>query len=910
MSLTKGQHLGPYEILSQIGAGGMGEVYRARDSRLERTVAVKILPSELSSNSNSKQRFEREAKAISNLSHPHICTLHDVGHEDGIDYLVMEYLEGQTLAERLSKGPLPMEEVLRYALQICEALDKAHRQGVVHRDLKPGNIMLTKHGVKLLDFGLAKLLTGGTRSTASVNLNSRDGVESVPTELTDAPTLAESRAPKSDLTEHGTILGTVQYMAPEQLEGKEADARTDIFAFGAVLYEMARGKKAFTGKSRASLMAAILEREPERLSQVAPLIPPALDRLVAGCLAKDPEDRWQTAHDLKLQLKWILEGGSEMGVPKVIAAGRRHRELVLWSFIAALTLALACAAFVVWKLRSVKGQTARFEITPPSGMQIDSIALSPQGRKLALVIREPGDKLRLWIRLKDSFGAQPVSNTDGASYPFWSPDESALAFFAEGHLKRFDISSGLVVSLCRVTGPAARGGTWSPKGVILFARAGGPLFRVSAAGGEPTPVTELKPFQSLGHRWPWFLPDGEHFLYWAQTDSSEEVQPRGVFVSSLASPKQAQFLLNATESAIFASGHLLYVNQGTLMAAPFDVGSRKLTGAAFSVAENVETPIGFPGMTVLSAAGDGTLTYLPRDIAGGAELAWYSSDGKKLDTVGTPATHIDVQLSPDGKLASVTTYDPTARTSDIWIHDTQRNSSMRLTSHPRSDSLGVWSPDGRRIVFTSDRKNAFDLYIKDVESIEVEKPLFESAESKYASSWSPDGKQLLFVSAGLKTKWDVWTLHMDTEPPKPEPFLNSEHTEGWACFSPDGKWVAYTSDEQGAREVFAISFPHPRAKTKISNSGGACPRWSPDGTKICYQDGDDYIVEVPLTETADRLIPGAAKRLFQIPARTQLFFPFDLASDGKRILAISELTKTNSVPLKVVLNWPLEFQKK
>lgn len=378
-------------------------MFLATDARLDRKVAIKILPSELSANFSLKQRFEREAKTISKLSHPHICTLHDVGHEDGIDYLVMEYLEGQTLSERLSKGPLPIEETLKCALQICEALDKAHRQGIVHRDLKPGNIMLTKHGVKLLDFGLAKICAPLQAQFA----NQQSQIDQ------DAPTLKQS------LTEEGTILGTIQYMAPEQLEGKEADARTDVFAFGAMLYEMASGKKAFSGKSRASIIAAIMEREPERLSQIAPLTPPALDRVVAICLAKDPDERWQTAHDLKLQLKWILEGGSETGVPKVIAAGRCHRELVLWSFIGALTFALTCAAFVVWKLRSVKAQTARFEIAPPSGMQIDSIALSPMGRKLALIIREPGDKLRLWIRPKDSFEAQPVSNTDGASYPFW-----------------------------------------------------------------------------------------------------------------------------------------------------------------------------------------------------------------------------------------------------------------------------------------------------------------------------------------------------------------------------------------------------------------------------------------------------------------------------------------------------------
>ena len=889
MALAAKIKLGPYEIVSQLGAGGMGEVYRARDTRLERFVAIKVLPSAFSNDPSLKQRFEREARTISSLTHPHICTLHDLGHENGIDYLVMEYLEGQTLAERLSKGPIPLEEGLKYAVQICEALDKAHRQGIVHRDLKPGNIMVTKHGVKLLDFGLAKWMPNGT-SPAN-------------------PSATLEVTAKESITEQGSILGTLQYMSPEQLEGKEADARSDIFAFGAVLYEMATGRKAFTGKSRASLIAAILERQPERLSQVAPLIPPALERLVGGCLAKDPDERWQTAHDLKLQLMWILEGGSETGVPKPVAKRRRHRELIAWSLAALLMFALAYLLFASRNLASSRPLTARFEIQRPDGREIGSIALSPSGRKLAIVSYEPGGNSRLWIRSKDSFSPQAVPNDDYFLFPFWSPDENSIGFFTEDSLKRFDLNTGAIVSLCKVTGPP-RGGTWSSKGVIVFASSarGAPLYRVSASGGEPNPITQTKPSQTFGHRWPWFLEDGEHFLYWAQTDSPKEAQASGIFISSLATLNQSRFLIGATERAIVSSGHLLFVNNGVLMAAPFDSDSKKLEGAAFPVAETVETPPGFPGLAIFSASQDGSLAFLPRTTAPSSQLSWYNLNGDKLSNAVTGILVNDVRLSPNAKLASVTDRDPATGTSDIWIHDLERNSSMRLTSNRRENAIGIWSPDGKRIVFTSDRKSAFDLYIKEVESIEPERLLFESAESKFPLSWSPDGKRLLFLNMSTNTKWDVWMLPMDVQSPKAEPFLNSQHNEGPARFSPDGKWVLYSSDEGGARGVFAISFPDRRGKIKISNSAGRTGYWSPDGTTIYYQDLADYMVEVPVTMTSDRLIVGVPRRLFQIriPA---MYAGYDIAPDGKRFL-ISTYTTTNASPIKMVLNWPLEFQKK
>ncbi|MBI2948530.1 MAG: protein kinase [Verrucomicrobia bacterium] len=894
MSLSKGQSLGPYEILSQIGVGGMGEVYRARDTRLERTVAIKILPSELSSNSNLKQRFEREAKTISNLSHPHICTLHDVGHEDGMDYLVMEYLEGQTLAERLSKGPLPIEEVLRYALQTCEALDKAHRQGVVHRDLKPGNIMLTKHGVKLLDFGLAKLFNPSpVASRHPLPSDGRGQGEGLSGELT----------VKESLTEQGTILGTVQYMAPEQLEGKEADARTDIFAFGAVLYEMASGKKAFSGKSRASLMAAILEREPERLSQIAPLIPPTLDRVVDGCLAKDREERWQTAHDLKLQLKWILEGGSETGLQRAVAARRRNRELLAWGIASVMTLFAGFGLSVALRKDAHEPRPMRFQIDSPIGTSIHLVALSPSGRKLAMIARAINSRPQLWIQPLDSLLPKAVANTDGAAFPFWSPDERFVGFFADGALKKVDLDSGMVVSLCSARN--GRGGTWSASGIILFAQGGSvPLHQVQGNGGIPAPVNMGEPQGQYG--FPWFLPDGEHFVFWAGDELAEHSEG-GIFLASIRSPNRARQILSEAGNAIYAAGHLIYFSNRKLMAAPFDAGSHKLIGHSFPVADAVQWQPYHVNTGVFSAAQDGSLVYLPgHGRTNSVQLTWYNPDGERLESVGQPGNFAVVHLSPDGRLATVDHLDTEIGRSDILIWDLQRKTPLKATSHPAHDRHAIWSPDGKWIVFCSNRNQVFDLFIKEVDSVRPEQPLFQSPDSKHARSWSSDGRYLLFDRAGLKTGTETWYLDMKQEPPKAEPLLSYGHNTYWARFSPDGKWIAYQSNEEKTMEVFVISFPELKGKRKISIGGGFAPGWSRDGSKIYYVDPETILTEVELDRNTNGLEPRQPRRLFRLSGPVS---PFDVAPDG-RILATIEVPTTNSAPLTVVLNWPLEFQKK
>jgi predicted Ser/Thr protein kinase len=530
MTLAQGTRLGPYEILASVGAGGMGEVYRARDTRLDRTVAIKVLPSHLSSNPEIRQRFDREARTISSLSHPHICALHDVGHQDGIDYLVMEFLEGETLTDRLSRGALPAEQVLRYSIEIADALDKAHRQGIVHRDLKPGNIMLTKSGVKLVDFGLAKLAAAGPANTSVSILPTQAGM---------------------NLTQEGTILGTFQYMAPEQLEGKEADARSDIFAFGAVLYEMATGKKAFSGKSQASLIASILSAEPPPISSVQPMTPPALDRVVKTCLAKDPDDRWQTAHDVMLQLKWIAEGGSQAGVPAPLVARRRGHERLAWGVAAVLAVSTIALAAVQLARPRAAVRVVRSSLLPPEKTTYHFIgdaagppAVSPEGLQIAFTARDSSGKSLLWVRSLDSPVPRAVAGTEDAMYPFWSPDSKFIGFFAGGKLKKIEASGGPAFALCDAGD--ARGGTWNKDGVIVFEpHFRDPLFRVPATGGKAAPVTKFdESRRETTHRFPFFLPDGSHFLYLAGSHAvGTESELHAIYLGSLdGKPVEGNYL--------------------------------------------------------------------------------------------------------------------------------------------------------------------------------------------------------------------------------------------------------------------------------------------------------------------------------------------------------------------------------
>jgi Tol biopolymer transport system component len=881
MSLSAGQCLGPYEILAPIGAGGMGEVYRARDTRLDRTVAIKILPSQFSENAELRRRFEREARAVSSLSHPHICSLYDVGQYEGTDYLVMEFLEGETLAARLKKGPLPMEDLLRHATAIASALDAAHQKGLVHRDLKPSNIMLTDSGAKLLDFGLAKSLALGGETAA----------------LTAAPTLT------SPLTEKGSIVGTYQYMSPEQLEGGEVDARSDIFAFGAVLYEMVTGRRAFEGKTQASVIAAILEREPPSVSSLQPTSPPALDRLIETCLVKAPGERRQTMHDVLLELRWIAKGGSQPGIPAQAAPRRRWREPLAWALAVICALAAVVLGVTYYHSTHQQSDAVRAYIPVPEGNEFflfgsypGPVKISPDGRWLVFSAAEEGKPWRLWIRELGWEAARPLEGTERAAYPFWSPNSKTIGFFAEDKLKRIEVSGGPPLTLCDAEN--GKGGTWNRDGTILFApTARSAIYSVSAAGGEATPVTTLDSLRrEVSHRHPHFLPDGRTFLYlaWPAHVEAEDA----VMVGSLDGDED-RLLMPGESNVAYASGHLLFTQEGALMARPFDPRRIRFTDDARPVANRVRR-VGAASLGVFSVSMNGILAYLPGGNERVSELVWVDRSGEPLGKLGDRAEYGRPRISPDGKQVAIEITDPRSKTDDIWIYDVASGIRSRFTFDAASDEWPLWSPDGSTLVFSSRRKGEMDLYQKSLSGTEPEKLLVESQQDKYASDWSSDGRFILFDSAD-----DVWVLplHGDRQP---YPLLQSESDESTGKFSPDGRWIAYRSDESGDNEIYVMPFPGPGRKWQVSRDGGFLPSWSRATGKIRYIDTDaTALIEV------DVRIEGSS---FEVVSHTPLFSVWGAiagcnASDGEKVMLVMPTVENQAQEITLVFNWTAESEQ-
>jgi len=885
--IAPGTLLGPYEIQALLGAGGMGEVYKARDTRLDRIVAIKVLPAHLADNPDLRERFEREAKTIASLNHPHICTLYDVGRQDGIDFLVMEYLEGETLSTRLLKGPLPLDQVLRYAIEISDALDKAHRKGVTHRDLKPGNLMLIpQSGSKLLDFGLAKL---------------KQEAAPAATPLSQLPTLSQNP------TVQGTILGTLQYMAPEQVEGKtdEIDPRTDVFSFGVLLYEMATGKKAFEGKSTASLFAKILEQDPPPISSLQPMTPPALDRIVKRCLAKEPDERWQSAGDLTHELKWIAEGGSQTAIQVPIAARRKLRDRIAWPASALLFLVTVALAIVYFRERPPEQSVTRLFVLPQNNVTLASPpVISPDGRKLAFVGRDASSQSMLWIRLMDALAAQPLPGTNGADRSaFWSPDSRFLAFFAEGKLKKLDIFGGPPVVLCDT--PNLAGGTWNKDGVILFGRATrSGLSRVAAAGGSATPLTTPDPsHQETGHRAPYFLPDGDHFLFHVSSDRADRT---GIYLGSLNS-REKQFLFAASSNAQYAPpGYVLFLREGTLMAQPFDAGELQLSGQAFPIAEQVaefDSPLaGF------SASENGALAY----ASGGASLThfvWVDRAGRETKVASEPgqfAGHF--ALSPDEKRVAQ------GRTGDIWLLDLTRGTNSRFTFDPANDANAIWSPDGNRLVFASNRGGKLALYTSTGGGQdELLAPLPSLVNPGIGpTDWSSDGRFILSQDFGDKTKFDLSVIPLSGDR-KPVPFLQSEFDEGQARFSPDGRWVAYTSTESGPPEVYVQSFPASGGKWQVSTGGGILPLWRGDGKELFYVVSSAGRVMSVEVKTAPQFEASAPKLLFTGAVALNHAMSagnhYAVSADGQRFLLPRPVQQSAPSPITVVLNWTAALPK-
>ncbi|HVE65611.1 MAG TPA: protein kinase, partial [Thermoanaerobaculia bacterium] len=815
------------------------------------------------------------ARTISQLSHPNICTLFDVGD----NYLVMELLEGETLADRLAHGPLPLHEVLTYGAQLADALGLAHAAGVVHRDLKPGNIMITKSGAKLLDFGLAK-------------------VEQAP--LIDV----EGATQQKPLTREGTILGTFQYMAPEQLEGEEADARTDIFALGAVLYEMATGRKPFAGKSQASLIAAILDATPPPVSSLSPMTPPALDRVVKTCLEKDPDDRFQTAHDVRLQLEWIAEGGSQAGVAAPVAARRKSRERTAWTVAA--VLALATAGRAVAYLRpdtSIAQRVVRSTILPPEtnvyrfvGIGAGPVAVSPDGLALTFVATDASEKSVLWVRPLDTSIARALPGTDGASYPFWSPDSRFLGFFAGGKLKKIDVAGGPPSTICDAAD--ARGGTWSRDGVIVFEpHFRLPLSRVAATGGKVSPVTSLDSARKeTTHRWPHFLPDGKHFLYFSGSHSTgPESELDAIFVGSLDGAERPKLLVNARSQGIYAAGRLLFARQNTLLAQPFDVATLTLEGNAVPIAEKIQDDPGF--FNAAFSASDRVLAYQESGgTAGFSELVWFDRTGKKLESVGEPADYWNPRLASDGRRVAFGIGDP----GDLWIHDLSRRVRTRLTFNPADDFAPIWSPDGTRIVFSSQRSGAGDLYWKLASGTGEEELLETSMRFKVPGSWSPDGRVVAFYDFSQGHP-DIWLLSVSDR--KKTRLMQGDFEKGNPEFSPDGRWLAYTSSESGRFEIYVQPFPGPGGKWQVSSGGGQTPEWRSDGRELFYMSLDGKLMSVDV-RAGSSFETGEPRVLFAVRPKSSPERQFAASKDGQRFLVNVPSSGQQSPPITLVQDWP------
>lgn len=883
MSLLPGTRLGPYEIVGHLGAGGMGEVYKAKDTRLDRAVAIKVLPAHLADNPQLQQRFDREARALAGLTHAHICTLHDVGDQDGVRFLVMEHLQGQTLAERLSKGPLPLDEVISAGIEIAGALDAAHRCGVVHRDIKPANIMLTKSGLKLLDFGLA-------REPARI-LSGMSGES------------AETATQLAPITAAGSILGTLNYMAPEQVKGHEADASTDIFALGTVLYEMATGERPFQGDSQAELIASILTSEPRSMGDLRPGIPPALGRAIDRCLTKDPDERWQSARDLMLELKWIAQsGGAEKVEPHDERKDSRWPLRIAWGIVILLAVVLALVANRASR-PGKKPRQVRLSLHVPEGASGIFTRVSPDGRTLAFSAATEG-VYRLSVRPLDSLDALPLAGTEGARFPFWSPDSRHLGFFADGKLKRIDISGGPPRVLCEAPGPFTMG-SWGRAGTILFNLLEAPgregIYRVSEDGGSATKMAIVdEQDRDLFVAWPSFLPDGEHFIFLCTHGVEDEMEVGGLCAASVDSGRARwirELQGDGTRAEYSASGHLLYTSGQTLLAQRFDAENLLFDGEPVAIAEQIEQ-FGPIGLDSFSVSDGGVLVY--KTEGSRSQLQWKDRNGRTIKTIGQPDLYTGMSLSPDGTRLAVTKTDPAANAGDIWIIDLDRDLATRFTSGPEDETVAIWTPDGRSMTISAADNAPPFLHTKSLEDGEMEVLLPSTGTLQAPLSWSPDGRELLYVDRDPESDWDIWMLSFEGDR-QPVPFLKTSFKEIYATFSSDGEWVAYTSDESGRIEVYVQRYKGKREKRRISTDGGFLPRWRGDVKELFYLSLDEQLMSVPVKPGPD-LTSGSPETLFAIQNDPNAIFPYDVSSDGQRFIVLAPISGED-LPPTVILGW-------
>ena len=877
MSLAAGVRLGPYEILGSLGAGGMGEVYRATDTRLNRPVAIKVLPEALAGDPQFRERFDREARAISQLPHPNICTLYDVGEDRGTAFLVMEILAGETLAERLGRfkdHPLPADEAVAIAIHIADALDCAHGAGIAHRDLKPANVFLSKTGVKLLDFGLAKSAIQ-TRGPADM-------------------TAAASAAPM--LTAQGTILGTLQYMAPEQVEGLDADARADIWAFGAILHEMITGRVAFEGRNPATLIAAVLTRKQEPLRQAQPSAPAALERMIDGCLEKDREQRWQSIRDVRRQLTTL--GGVDSAPPIAVAPSRpMPRAAVVAGAMAMIAAGLLIGYGIAGRGtgRPSSGSPLRFEIRAPAGFTIPHtadtnlyIAPSPDGTRLAFVSGG-----RLWVKSLDAATATEIAGTDGASSPFWSPDARAIGFFAGRQLKKTMLDSGPPQTLGAVRGGGQNNGTWNSGGVILFDEWGYKrIMRVSDQGGTPALVRSGT--DDIG--WPRFLPDGRHYLYMALSQGDQTGQ---AFVGALDSTETTA-LPGVNSRVEYAAGYLLFRRDGALLAEPFDASQFKSTGAAVPVAEFV-TGFASTGFAAFSTGGPSLLVY--QAVKPANRLVWVDRDGRELETIGQPRDYAAVRLAPDGFALAMTIRDPVLGTNDIWVHDFKRNIDSRLTSDRGAENTPVWSPDGQTIVYAADRRGPPHLHARKVNGADERELTAPSTAVQTASDVTPDGRFVVYSDGSPDTGSDVLMAPLDGTQ-APVPLVRTKARDVGGRPSPDGKWLAYASDESGRLEIYVRRFGEEQGRWQISRAGGNNARWRADGRELFYVEGGTRIMSVEVS-AGSTFEPGAPRTVFSRAP----FIDYDASADGRRFVFTMIDPEAEGGTLSAILNWPAMLKR-
>ena len=885
MSLEPGTKLGRYEIRSKLGAGGMGEVYRARDEKLKRDVAIKILPATFSENTDRLHRFEQEAQAAGALNHPNILAIYDVGTNETAPYVVSELLEGESLRDRLAHGPIPARQAIEYAIQIARGLAAAHAKGIVHRDLKPDNLFITTdEHVKILDFGLAKLVQPSTPEERQTDI-----------------------ATRKVHTDPSAVMGTAGYMAPEQVRARAVDHRADVFSFGAVLYEMLSGRRAFHRDSAIETLNAILNEDPVELSGMPTSITPALERVVWHCLEKSPDRRFQSATDVAFALESVSGVTSHPSQTALLhhelpASRTWRRERLIWLVICLILAAASAALSFVYSSRwDVRVQPMRLALTPPEkALFSGGVTMSPDGLHVAIISTGADGRRQLWVRSLDAEKPELLAGTEDANAPFWSPDSRSIGYFANGKLFKVDAAHGRPQQLCEVR--ESGGGAWNRDGVILFAGPEG-LERISAQGGTPVLATKVDAKEEA-HRWPYFLPDGRHFLFLGDAQTTENHRIR---LGSLDS-QETQVLFGAVTRIVYAPpGYLLYVNQGALVAQAFDARSLKVTGDQMILAEHI-AEVGPNHYFDFSVSDNGVLAYQIGSQT--SQLVWYDRDGKKLEPLGDLDGYASISLSPDSRRVAAGLLDPDGRQSDVWLIDVSRGVKTRLTFNPESDGDPVWSPDGTRIAFSSNRSSDahIHIYATSTSATGNDQILLNENADDVPTSWSRDGKNLLFMRFQNDARASVWVLSLDDHQSKP--VLQSQSFEQVApAFSPNGRFVAYESNESGRIEVYVQTFPASGQKWLISSGGGLSPHWRDDGKEIFYvtEDGKVMSAQLKSDSSFDNVV---TKQLFQANIKMAAGYSFAVTADGSRFLIDTPAEANNPAPMVVVVNWPATLKQK